>query len=51
MKEQLVGWLWISGGYSKHIPHRESKPALYAMMEGSRALILAKNGMSDPKCQ
>jgi hypothetical protein len=43
--EQLVGCLWIIGGHLREIPHGESKPALNAMNDGSRRLILSKFGM------
>jgi hypothetical protein len=47
--EQLVGCLWIIGGHLREIPHGESKPALNAMNDGSRRLILSKFGMRQQK--
>jgi hypothetical protein len=44
-----VGHLWINGGCSGGISHRELKPALYAVNQGSGSLILSKFGMSDVK--
>jgi hypothetical protein len=47
--EQLVGCLWIIGGHMRQIPHGESRPALSAMNDGSRQLILSKFGMWQQK--
>jgi hypothetical protein len=44
-----VSDLWIIGGCFEGISHRELKPALYAVNQGSGALILSKFGMSDVK--
>jgi hypothetical protein len=49
LTEQLVGHLWITGGLLLNIPYRESRPALYAMNDGSRQLILTKFVMNTSK--
>jgi hypothetical protein len=44
-----VGHLWINGGCFEGISHREVKPALYAVNQGSGVVILSKFGMSEVK--